>query len=269
MGRRFKYWIYSLNVRASVLRSFAILCIAGYAACTQAAQAPIPISAFERGIDEWTLTQIDKKIPATIFRSKKIEGIYAVESVADKSMALLTRQIKIDLARTPILCWQWRVNRVIASADITQKKGDDQAARLYLGIDLPSAALSFATRAKLSMARRQGGDSVPDGALNYVWDNKQPVGTARANVYTDRARLIVLQSGNANAGQWMRERRNIAADIIAQFGVQGEIQTISLASDTDNTGETVTAGFADIHMVTQNAACQFRVAHDGPENGQK
>ena len=118
--------------------------------------------------------------------------------------------------------------------------------------------MSLGTRAKLALARSTGGNAVPDGVVNYVWDNRLPIGTVRPNVYTDRARVVVMQSGNERAGRWVSERRNVALDIEKQFKTsEGRIVSIAVSSDTDNTGETVTAAFANLHMVGLSQACEI------------
>ncbi len=217
------------------------------------------ISNFASGTAGWRSIQIDKKIPATKFAAKRIQGVPAIEAYARKSMALFTRSVTVNLSKTPVLCWRWRVNNVVKSANIAKKSGDDQAARVYVGLDLPSSAISLGTRAKLALARTRGGNAIPDGAINYVWDNRFPVGTARNNVYTKQAKIIVAQSGAAQAGTWVNERRNLAADIQKQFKTgKAKVTSIAISSDTDNSGETVTAAFADIHMVSANAKCQYR-----------
>ncbi len=217
------------------------------------------ISNFASGTAGWRSVQIDKKVPTTKFTAKRIQGVPAIEAYARKSMALFTRPVTVNLAKTPVLCWRWRVNDVVKTANIAKKSGDDQAARVYIGLDLPSNAISLGTRAKLALARTRGGNAIPDGAINYVWDNRFPVGTARNNVYTKQAKIIVAQSGAAQAGTWVNERRNLAADIQKQFKTgKAKVTSVAISSDTDNSGETVTAAFADIHLVSANAKCQYK-----------
>lgn len=217
------------------------------------------ISNFAGGTTGWRSVQIDKKIPATKFTAKRIEGVPAIQAYARKSMALFTRPVTVNLTKTPVLCWRWRVNDVVRTANIAKKSGDDQAARVYIGLDLPSSAISLGTRAKLALARTRGGNAIPDGAINYVWDNRFPVGTARNNVYTKQAKIIVAQSGAAQAGTWVNERRNLAADIQKQFKTgKAKVTSIAISSDTDNSGETVTAAFADIHLVAAGGKCQYK-----------
>lgn len=204
----------------------------------------------------WKIERIDQRIPATHYAIRDWDGVVAVEAHASKSMALLGRPLEIDLQKTPILCWQWRIDAPIASADMTKKSGDDYAARVYLNFDVPPDQLDFATRTRLALGRTLYGSHLPAAALNYIWDNRHPVGTLQNNVYTDRARMLVLRSGADDAGRWVGERRNVLKDFQRAFGeLDGRLQSLALASDTDNTGEDAHAGFADFRFVSNESEC--------------
>lgn len=204
----------------------------------------------------WKIEHLDQRVAPTQYAVRKWDGVVAIEAKAKKSMALLGRNLTVDLKKTPILCWQWRIDAPVASADMTRKSGDDYAARVYLTFAVPPDQLSFATRTKLHLARSIFGNQVPDAALNYIWDNRHPVGTLQDNAYTNRARMLVLRSGAGQAGTWVQERRNIQADFHRAFGeVTGELRGLAIASDTDNTGEEAHAGFADFRFVDTEDAC--------------
>ena len=176
-------------------------------------------------------------------------GIVVLKAEATKSMSGLSYPIRVDLRQTPLLRWRWKISAPVNSADMTKKSGDDYAARIYVMFDYPTEKLSLATRLKLKLAASIYGLSIPTAALNYVWDNRQPVGTVQANTYTDRARMMVLQSGATKAGLWQTETRDLAADFRLAFGEDApDVVAIALASDTDNTGETVTAWYGDIEF---------------------
>jgi hypothetical protein len=171
-------------------------------------------------------------------------------------MALLARPIKVDLAQTPVLCWRWLVQGVVTKADIRKKSGNDFAARVYVTFDMPDSALSAGTRMKLGMARRMLGMTVPDAAVTYVWDNRSPVGLAIKSPYTDRQQLIVAQSGNDRAGQWVSERVDVAADFARAFaGKPGRPIELAIAADGDNTKSTGRAAFSDIQFVRRDQRC--------------
>ena len=204
----------------------------------------------------WRVVQIDKKIKPTTYRLATIAGVTAVEARANGSMALLARPLTVDLAATPILCWRWLVDAPVARGDMMKKSGDDYAARLYVAFDMPDKALGAGTRLKLGIARRLFGANVPDAAVNYVWDNRNPVGTRRKSAYTDRAELIVAETGTARAGTWVSERADVAADFAAAFGDRpGKPIQIAVASDTDNTNSIARAAFADLHFVARQQNC--------------
>jgi hypothetical protein len=70
--------------------------------------------------------------------------------------------------------------------------------------------------------------------------------------------MVVQQTGSQKAGKWVSERVNVKDEIRQAFGTeQASLTSIAVASDTDNTGETARAGFADLHFVGANASCDF------------
>lgn len=145
--------------------------------------------------------------------------------------------------------WRWKVSRLLDKADMATKTGDDFAARVYVFFDVPLQSLSFADRTKLRLARMIAGDDVPTAALCYVWDNSHRVGHSQWSPYTNRVRMIVLQSGAANVGRWMAESRDVAADFREAFGVDAPAVTgVAIGNDSDNTGERVTTWFGDVTM---------------------
>lgn len=206
----------------------------------------------------WRVIQLDQRVPPTIYRVVSMDGIAAVEATSEASMALLARPLQIDLKRTPVLCWRWRVDAPLITADMATKQGDDYAARVYVAFVMPNNAMSFATRAKLALARSIYGDNVPDAAINYVWDNRYPIGTRRPNAYTDRTQMIVLRSGLQQAGRWVTERRDVLVDANQAFGTDHvHPSLLAIAADTDNTRESARSGFADLHFVKRDAECSF------------
>jgi hypothetical protein len=145
------------------------------------------------------------------------------------------------------ISWQWKVSNVVAAADMNQKSGDDFAARLYVFFDVPMESLGFFERTKIRLARMFFSADVPTAAICYVWDNMQPVGYSRFSPYTSRVRIIVLQSGGANAGKWVSESRDVAADFRQAFGTAAPAITgVAVGNDTDQTRQAVVAWFGDI-----------------------
>jgi len=214
------------------------------------AEGPVP--------PPWQVALVSKKVPPTRYRVVRIDGVMAVEGSAEASMALLARPITVDLAATPILCWRWRIVAPVAGADMRRKAGDDYAARVYVGFDIADGQLGLATKMKLGLARRMFPGPIPDAAVNYVWDNVHPIGTTAPNAYTDRARMVVAQSGAANAGRWVEQRADLAGDYARAFPkTMGKPTSIAVAVDTDQTGGSARGWFADLHFVARDQACRF------------
>jgi hypothetical protein len=160
----------------------------------------------------------------------------------------------LELPPDQVLSWRWKVDHSVARANLAKKHGDDFAARVYVFFDMPASALTFGERLKLRMARAVMGHALPRAALCYVWDNTHPVGTIAPNAYYGAVRTIVLQSGNANAGQWQHEYRDVAADFRAAFGRPAPpITGVAVASDTDNTKSHVNAWFGDLTFSASTA----------------
>ncbi len=188
-------------------------------------------------------------VTATRFTLAGSDGVTVMQMDASDAGASLFRPIRIDPNRSPGLSWRWRVQNLIAGADLRRKQGDDVPARLYVMFDYPLDRLSLIERAKIALARSVAGDVVPAAALCYVWDGTLPAGTTLWNAYTDRVRMIVVESGAARRGEWVSEERDVAADFRAAFGEEPPpISGVAIAADTDQTGETVRAWFGDIRF---------------------
>jgi Protein of unknown function (DUF3047) len=220
------------------------------------AQAPMEAAAFSRATTpgglppDWQPFSPAPKAKPTLYTLVRDTDRMVVRADARQSMSGLIRVVRVDLNQTPLLQWQWRITRVVASADMNTKAGDDYAARLYVLFDYDSSKLPVGTRLKIKLAKLLYSVDVPAAALNYVWDNRHPIGTLQANAYTDRVRMLVVESGAAHANEWRSETRDVAADFRAAFGEEAPaVVSIAIASDTDNTGEDVTAWFGDIRFL--------------------
>ena len=205
--------------------------------------------------NHWREVRLGAEITPNTFAFETIDGHPVLRVESNASMSMMATGVEVDLAQTPVLCWRWRVSRVLQQADMRERFGDDYAARLYVSLAIPEAEQSLGLRLQLGLARTIWGEQVPDGAINYVWDNRQPVGTSLPNAYTDRVTMVVAQSGDALAGQWVTQHVNIAQDVAQRFTASARVTQIALAADTDNTGESVIAEFADVRFVPTAGDC--------------
>ncbi len=170
---------------------------------------------------------------------------------SDDAAGTAAHALRVDLAGHPVLAWRWKIDHVIARAELARKSGDDFAARVYVFFDVPSSQLRLGDRIKLALAKLLYGQELPSAAICYVWDNRHPVGTSAWSPYTDRVRTVVLESGQAHAARWVSERRDLAADFRAAFGARAPLAPvtgIAAGNDTDQTGGSVTAWFGDFRL---------------------
>ncbi len=171
--------------------------------------------------------------------------VLRVES--NQSASTIVLPLQIDPTQTPLLSWRWKVSRTITKADINTKAGDDFAARVYVIFDVPLDSLSFSDRTKIRLTRFVSGAEVPTAAICYVWDNKSAIGANRWSPYTDRVRIIVLQSGDGKTNQWQQQTRDVSADFRAAFGSEPpRVTAVAIGSDTDQTKEHATTWFGDV-----------------------
>ena len=156
---------------------------------------------------------------------------------------------EVDLRATPILRWRWKVSNLIQGADIGRKEGDDYPARVYVLFRYDPARASVAMRAQYALARTVFGEAPPHATLNYVWDGRAPAGTMQPNAYTSRAMMLVVESGAARVGLWVQAERNVLEDYRRAFGEDPPpVAGIAVMTDTDQTGEGVTAWYGDIGL---------------------
>jgi hypothetical protein len=228
--------------------------------CAQPAlpQAPVTwVGQFGTAPHPWQEVRLSKNLTPNQFSHRLWDGVHAMEVHSKASMSLMARPLSVDLETTPVLCWRWRVDATLGTADMTQRQGDDYAARVYVSFKLPEASMGLGLRTKLALARTIWGADLPDAAINYVWDNRNPIGTERPNVYTDRAVMVVLRSGDKQAGRWIQERRDVRDDVSRRFSHEAQPVQLAVTADTDNTGLSAHTGFADFHFVGADADCQF------------
>lgn len=217
--------------------------------------APVWIGRFAEGVTSWRELQVAQGLKPNQFRLRSWDGVDALEVLSVGGMSLMARPLTVDLKLTPVLCWKWRISAPLTAADMTRRAGDDYAARLYLSLRIPESEQGLVLRAKLKLARSIWGAELPDAAVNYVWDNRNSIGTEMPNAYTGQTIMVVQKTGATDAGRWVSERRNVGADIRRLFGPNAALVQIAVGADTDNTAESVQAGFADIHFVSDRANC--------------
>ena len=238
--------------------SLALLVLTGGSAesADSAASAITPFSAGSPGSafpTPWRSITLPKAKRPTQYTLVADDGTVVLRAEANASMASLVHPLKVDPKNSPFITWRWKISNLLSEADISTKAGDDFPARVYVLFDYDPGKLSWPQRIKIFLARKLYGTDVPAAALCYVWDGKAPAGTSAWSPYTDRVRVTVVESGAANVGRWREVERDLVADFREAFGEDPPgISGVAVASDTDNTGESVTAWFGDFRLSAQS-----------------
>ena len=181
----------------------------------------------------------------------KDDGVLVVRAESNASASAMVYPIKIDLEKTPIIQWRWKINHIIEKGDATRKDGDDYPARLYILFEYDVSRLSWFEKIAYEGYHLLYGVYPPLAALNYLWANKLPVGSVVPNIYSKRVQMFAVRSGNMEAGKWVTQERNIYDDYLRAFGeAPPAVAGIAIMTDTDNTGESVTAYYGDIHLLS-------------------
>jgi len=194
-----------------------------------AAEKVLFAADFSRGISkDWeNVAFFKKKTDYAVAR----EGTNTyLRGVADNSCSGLTT--KLDLAPTGKLKlrWRWRIAEVNPNGSERELKTFDHAARVFVAFD------TFIG---------------PPRSLNYLWANVEKAGTVLAHPKSGRAQIFVLESGDAKAGRWIAEERDVTADWKKVFSDRPmpKIVGLGVMTDSDSLGGRLTGDYADIELI--------------------
>jgi hypothetical protein len=161
-------------------------------------------------------------------------GRPVLHAVSRSANAGLVREVARLAPAEARLHWRWKVRAALpGNTRERERAGDDYAARVFVVFE--TSAFPLRTR-----------------AINYVWAATEKNGAVFASPYTKNVGIVVQRSGNADAGQWHLEQRDVLADYRAFFGgAPSRISAVAVLVDTDNTKSDAEAWFADLILETR------------------
>ncbi len=232
-------------VLVSLLMATAVAAAAGTEAPLELRFSASPVgSALPAG---WQPYLMSRKKPVAVAALVADDGTSVLRITTDKTAGAVAHAAQ--LPATAQLQWRWKVDHSLPGSSLSHRNGDDFAARVYVFFDLPRSELSWAQRTKLDLASHALGETLPTAALCYVWAGHEPVGSTAPSPFSSQIHTIVLQSGDALAGQWQTERRDVAADYRQAFGkAPPAITGVAVAADSDNSSGQATAWFGDLTL---------------------
>jgi hypothetical protein len=199
---------------------------------------------------EWEPMLINRNKKRTEYSVVSDQGKKVLHAHAAASASGLMHKLNIDPLMDSRLTWEWRISRLIESADNNDRAREDAPARIILGFDGNKDELPFADQIMFETARAITGREIPYATLMYIRAKKTPVDTVISNSRSSRVKMIVVATGKDGIGEWHSFSRDIAADYERAFGEKpGRLIGVGVLTDTDNTGETVEAWYRDIQLI--------------------
>ena len=206
------------------------------------------------GTEAWQPLSFPKIEQHTRYTPASEDGRPVLRAESDCSASGLLYPLRnVDLAKTPLLRWRWRIDEALAAADERTKAGDDFAARVYVSFAFEPERASLLERATRRLASVVYGETLPGSSLAYVWTSREPVGARWPNAYTAAAHMIAAASG-APAG-WRDAEADLLADYQRSFSHPAPAPLfLALMTDTDNRCLRARASYADFRFVSRPRA---------------
>lgn len=206
--------------------SFSILFTLFFISAAQAGQTAAPTISPQ--IDDWREYSFKGHTTYTIDTT-------AIKAMCENSASALYWKKKINLLETPVLRWSWTVADVHPELNEREKSDDDYPARLYV-VYTPSVLTPWRTK-----------------VINYVWSNKQPVGTIWPSAYTKNSAMIAMRSGKPSiSGEWKDEERNVRDDFKTYLNLDlTQINGVAIMTDCDNSRLPMTGYYKNIHLTRE------------------
>ena len=170
----------------------------------------------------------------TLYKLTELDGKKVVKADSTAAASGLFYEQRIDLQKTPILNWRWRIENRLVKLDEQAKSGDDFAARIYV---VKSGGLVFWNTK----------------AINYVWASASPQGKTWPNPFAgDHAMMLAMRSSTDATGTWFTEKRDVRADFKQLTGEDLlYIDAVAIMTDTDNAKGKATAYYGDIYFTAE------------------
>ena len=198
----------------------------------------------------WNFYRIAPFKKNTVYRLENYQGKTVLSANSKTSASGLAVKLRPRQAGNLLLQWEWKAINPIVNADNADGYTDDAPLRILVAFDGNKSKLSLKEKMTFEMANLISGQEMPFATLMYIWSGKSPVDTIITNAHTSRVKMIVVDSGWDNLGQWHKHQRDLAADYKRAYGeTPGEVIGIALLTDTDNTKSETRAYYGDIELI--------------------
>jgi len=198
----------------------------------------------------WSFYRIAPYKKNTVYRLENYQGKTVLSANSKTAASGLAVKLKPKKANNLWLQWEWKALIAMPEADNSEGYRDDAPLRILVAFDGNKSKLSLKEKMNFEMANLISGQEMPYATLMYIWSGKSPVDSIITNAHTSRIKMIVVDSGWDNLGQWHKHQRDLSADYKLAYGeAPGDVIGIALLTDTDNTKSETRAFYGDIELV--------------------
>jgi len=143
-----------------------------------------------------------------------------------------------NVFKYPVLKFAWKINNVYEKGNALEKDGDDYPIRIYIMFEYNPDNASFWDAVKYDLAKSMYGEYPPHSSLNYIWSSKIQKDKIITSPYTDKAKMVVIDSSDKHLNEYRVHEVNILEDYVKAFGENPpENVSIAIMTDSDNTHE--------------------------------
>jgi len=180
------------------------------------------------------------------------DNTVVVRAMAHNSASLLGLQTNFDPHQFPMLSWRWKVAQNIPDANTAEQAKEDAPVRLMVAFAGDVSKLAFKDRFTASAAQSISGQPLPYAELMYVWGSKVALDSITVSSRSGRVRMIAVAVDDQALGSWHSYKRNLVEDFKRVFGEEpGNVTSIQIMTDTDNTGADAQAYYGDISVAAK------------------
>lgn len=188
-------------------------------------------------------------VSPTSYRVVKYRGEYFLKAEGIGTSSCLFREVKAEIEDYPVISWRWKISNVIRQAVETRRDRNDSAARVIVVFETEPETLPTWYGIEYLLRRLISRNEPSGPRIEYIWGNRIEKERIFDNPSLKHSKVIVLESGERKAKQWVREKRNLVEDFKAAFGTQPKgILALGIQTDSDQSNEGVTAYYGEIFL---------------------
>jgi len=196
---------------------------------------------------EWKHLQLASFKTNTEYMTVVEDGAVVVRAMAHGSASFLGLQTDFDPHKFPMLSWRWKVAQGIPAANTADQAKEDAPVRVMVAFAGDTSKLSFKDRFAASAAQTISGQALPYATLMYVWGGKVAVDSITTSSRSGRVKMLAVAADDQGIGKWQTYTRNLVDDFKRAFGEEpGNVTSLELMTDTDNTGADAQAYYGDV-----------------------